>query len=144
MVITHPSAPQIWRCLTPTRRVSSCMWRHSSGCFPKASPWRPSRRWRRCPGQPRLMSTGWRQRSIMRFRPSNASLSRLGTPAPMVAMGALLGPIFGGRILQSSDPPVPVNTSVVLSNFKERLITIVYTSFLVCQQKTVKWKMLKE
>lgn len=81
-LITHFSAPQIWRCLTLTRRVSSCMWRHSSACFPKVSPWKPSRRWRRCREQPQPASAGWRQRSITRFRPSSASPSRLGSPAP--------------------------------------------------------------
>lgn len=85
--ITHFSAPQMWRCLTLTRRVSSCTWRHSSRCFPKAFPWKPSRRWRRCHGrQPRPASPGWRQRSTTRSRRSSASPSRLDTQTHVVSV----------------------------------------------------------
>lgn len=47
--------------------------------------------------------------------------------SPYGCHGGIARAHFFGRILQSSDPPVPVNTSVLLFNFKERLITIVYT-----------------
>lgn len=110
VAITHFSAPQIWRFLTLTRRVSSCMWHHSSACFPKVSPWKPSRRWRRCRGQPQPASAGWPQRSIMRFRPSSASPSRLGTPAPCSLFRLRLR-----RIRQSSD-------SLVLNLRKDSLL----------------------
>ena len=78
-VVPSPSAPQMWPCLTLTRRASSCTWRRSSRCSPRALPWRPSRRWRRCRGPPQPASPGWRQRSTTRSRPSSASPSRLDT-----------------------------------------------------------------
>lgn len=73
------TSPQMWPCRTRTRRASSCTWRRSSRCCPRASPWKPSRRWRRCHGPPPLLSCGWPRSSTTRSRLSSASPSRLHT-----------------------------------------------------------------
>lgn len=103
------------------------MWRHSSASFPKVSPWKPSRRWRRCRGQPQPASAGWPQRSTTRFRPSSASPSRLGTPAPWLPWD-IVWALFSENTLIIR-PSCPCEHCVVLSKFKERLITVVYTNW---------------
>lgn len=74
------SALQMWLCLTLTRRVSSCTWHHSSRCFLKPFPWRPSRKWRCCPGRSRASPLpGWWQRNTIKSRLSSATPNRWDT-----------------------------------------------------------------
>lgn len=131
------SAPQMWRCLTLTRRVSSCTWRHSSRCFPKAFPWKPSRRWRRCRGRPRPASPGWRQRSTTKSRPSSASPNRWDAQTHMLFQSSL--PSLS-LLLRLPCDTIMAHWFCFFSNFLWKMARLVWTSFQpdlmsLCPQK---------